>query len=173
MRDADRAGDAEACAAIYAPYVTGSPISFEERPPTAAEMAERIAAAYAWLIAENGGQAIGYAYGNQHRERAAYRWAADVTVYIDSAHHRAGVGRALYTQLFERLRAAGLWTVCAGVTQPNDASDGLHRAMGFTSVGVYRRIGWKEGVWHDVRWWQLDLRPDEPGPPDDRPSPGT
>jgi phosphinothricin acetyltransferase len=75
------------------------------------------------------------------------------------------MGRALYTRLLEQLRARGLWTVCAGITQPNDASNGLHRAMGFTAVGTFRRIGWKAGAWHDVQWWQLDLRPTEPGPP--------
>ena len=102
-------------------------------------------------------------------ERAAYRWAADVAVYIRPEHHGAGVGRELYTRLFDRLRELGLWTLCAGITQPNDASNGLHRSMGFTPVGTYRRIGWKAGAWHDVQWWQLDLRPGEPGPP---PEPG-
>jgi carbonic anhydrase len=80
-------------------------------------------------------------------------------VYIDTAHQRGGLGRALYGELFERLRAAGLWTLCAGVTQPNPASNGLHEALGFEPIGTYRRIGWKKGAWHDVRWFQLDLRP--------------
>jgi len=75
------------------------------------------------------------------------------------------IGAALYAALFEQLGAIGLWTLCAGITQPNDASNGLHRAMGFVPVGTYRRIGWKAGAWHDVQWWQLDLRPGEPGPP--------
>jgi len=157
--------DARACAEIYAPYVTDSVISFEERPPSAREMAERIRAAHVWLIAHDARRAIGYAYGTRHQQRAAYRWSADVSVYIDAAHHRAGVGRALYADLFERLRAAGLWTLCAGITQPNDASNGLHRALGFVPVGTYRRIGWKAGAWQDVLWMQLDLRPGEPGPP--------
>jgi L-amino acid N-acyltransferase YncA len=165
IRDADPLRDAGVCAAIYAPYVSDSAVSFEECPPTAAEMADRMRAAYLWVIAEREGVALGYAYGSRHRERAAYRWAADVAVYIDSDHHRSGIGRALYTHLLERLRAIGMWTLCAGVTQPNDASDGLHRALGFVPVGTYRRIGWKAGAWHDVQWWQLDLRPGEPGPP--------
>ena len=122
-------------------------------------------AAYAWLVAEPDGVPVGYAYGSRHRERAAYGWAADVAVYISAEHHRAGVGRALYTRLFQRLREIGLWTLCAGVTEPNAASNGLHRSMGFVSVGTYRRIGWKAGAWHDVQWWQLDLRPGDPGPP--------
>jgi len=166
VRDAEPELDAQACAAIYAPYVLETAISFEVRPPSAGEMSARIASAHAWLIAEADGRPIGYAYGSPHRERAAYRWSADVAVYIERSRHRAGVGRALYEQLFERLRVAGLWTLCAGVTQPNPASDGLHRAMGFAPVGTYRRIGWKAGSWHDVLWWQLDLHPGEWGAPE-------
>jgi L-amino acid N-acyltransferase YncA len=165
IRDADPQRDANACAAIYAPYVSDSVVSFEERPPTAEETADRMRTAYAWVVAEHEGVTLGYAYGSRHGERAAYRWAADVTVYIDSGHHRSGIGRALYTHLFEQLRAIGLWTLCAGITQPNEASNGLHRALGFVPVGTYRRIGWKAGAWHDVQWLQLDLRPGEPGPP--------
>jgi L-amino acid N-acyltransferase YncA len=165
VRYADPQRDAAACAAIYGPYVSDSVVSFESRPPTGEEMADRISAAYAWVVAEREGVALGYAYASPHRERTAYRWAADVAVYIDAGHHRSGVGRALYAQLFEQLRAIGLWTLCAGITQPNEASHGLHRAMGFLPVGTYRRIGWKAGAWHDVQWWQLDLRPGEPGPP--------
>ncbi|HEX5852308.1 MAG TPA: GNAT family N-acetyltransferase [Solirubrobacteraceae bacterium] len=167
VRRADAQRDGAACAAIYAPYVSESVVSFEERAPSAQEMSRRIDGAHAWIVAEEDDVMLGYAYGSPHRERAAYRWAADVAVYIAAEHHRSGVGRALYTQLFERLRAIGLWTLCAGVTQPNEASNGLHRAMGFVPVGTYRRIGWKAGAWHDVLWWQLDLRAGEAGPPDE------
>jgi L-amino acid N-acyltransferase YncA len=165
IQKADAAGDGAACAAIYGPYASGSPATFEVLPPNAAEMSARIAAAHAWLVAEHEGVTVGYAYGSPHAERAAYRWTADVAVYIDADHHRAGIGRALYTRLFEELRTIGLWMLCAGITQPNDGSNGLHRAMGFVRVGTYRRIGWKAGAWHDVEWLQLDLRPGEPGPP--------
>jgi phosphinothricin acetyltransferase len=155
---------------VYAPYVTDTAISFEERPPSAGEMARRIAAAHAWLVAEDDDGAVtGYAYGSRHAERAAYRWSADVAVYIDAAHQRRGLGRALYSELFVILRELGLRTLCAGVTEPNPASDGLHRALGFRDVGLYRRIGYKLGAWHDVRWYQLDLRPGEDGPPAERP----
>jgi len=165
IRDADATRDARACLAIYAPFVSDSAVSFEEDVPSEAEMARRMASAHVWLVAEDGGVIAGYAYGSRHRERAAYRWAADVAVYVDAGRRRTGVGRALYTHLFERLRDLGLRTLCAGVTQPNAASDTLHRAMGFEAVGTYRRIGWKAGAWHDVRWWQLDLRPGDPAPP--------
>jgi phosphinothricin acetyltransferase len=164
IRHAD-SKDAAACAAIYEPYVSDSVASFELIAPSAGDMAARITASYCWLVAEDGRAPIGYAYAAPHHERAAYRWAADVAIYIDAGHQRAGAGRALYGELFDRLRAAGLWTLCAGITQPNEASNGLHAAMGFRPVGTYRRIGWKAGAWHDVQWWQLDLRPGEPGPP--------
>lgn len=167
IRNADRRTDAAACAAIYAPYVSDSVASFEALAPDADEMSRRIDTAYAWVVAERDGVVAGYAYGSPHHERAAYRWAANVAVYVDAGNHRGGVGRELYTHLFEQLRGVGLWTLCAGITQPNDASNGLHRAMGFVSVGTYRRIGWKAGAWHDVEWLQLDLRPGESGPPDE------
>jgi len=173
VRDADPERDAAACAAIYAPYVSDSAISFEEAPPEAAEIARRMRAAHAWLVAEQGDATVGYAYATAHAERSAYRWAADVAVYIDAEHHRGGVGRALYTQLFASLRELGLWTLCAGITLPNEASGALHRSLGFTPVGTYRRIGWKHGAWRDVEWLQLDLRAGEDGPPSEPESAAT
>jgi L-amino acid N-acyltransferase YncA len=164
IRDAER-DDAAACAVIYEPYVSDSVASFELTPPSAGDMAARITASYCWLVADAGGAPVGYAYAAPHHERAAYRWAADVAIYIAAAHHRAGVGRALYGELFDRLHTMGLWTLCAGITQPNTASNALHAAMGFRPVGTYHRIGWKAGAWHDVQWWQLELRPGEAGPP--------
>jgi L-amino acid N-acyltransferase YncA len=166
VREADPLTDAAGCAAIYAPYVTDTVISFEEIPPTAAQMADRMRSAHVWLVAESGGRVVGFAYGSEHRARAAYRWASDVAVYVDGSHHRGGVGRALYRQLIGRLARRGLHMLCAGVAQPNPASNGLHESLGFEPVGTYRRIGWKNGAWHDVRWFQLDLRPGDDGPPD-------
>jgi len=171
IRPADPDRDAAACAAIYAPYVEGDPTSFEEHAPEADAMAARIArcaATHAWLVCERDGAVVGFAYAGPHRERAAYRWATDVSVYLDGAHRGRGVGRALYEDLFERLRAQRFRIACAGITLPNDASVGLHEALGFELVGVYRGIGWKAGAWRDVGWWQLRLLPDEPdatGPP--------
>ena len=173
LRNADPQHDGAACSAIYEPYVTDSAASFETLPPTAGQMAARIRAAHAWVVAEDAGTVVGYAYGSPHHERAAYRWAANVAVYIDAGRHRSGVGRALYTQLFEQLRTIGMWTLCAGITQPNEASTGLHLAMGFVPVGTYRRIGWKAGSWHDVAWWQLDLRPGDGGRPGELALPAT
>jgi L-amino acid N-acyltransferase YncA len=176
IRDVDAVRDAAACAAIYAPYVRDTVISLEERAPTPAEFAERIdrvTPTHPWLIAEDGDKLLGYAYGARHRERASYRWAADVTVYLAPQHHRRGIGRALYETLLALLAEQGYRIACAGVTLPNDASVGLHEALGFEPVGVYRNIGWKFGAWRDVGWWQLALgspldandQPREPGPP--------
>jgi len=168
IRDADPQRDGAACAAIYAPHVESSAVSFEEVAPDATEMATRIAATLAthsWLVAERGGGVAGFAYSSRHRERAAYRWAADVSVYVDSDSRRAGVGRAHYTELLSRLRTQGFQTACAGITLPNAASLALHESFGFEPVGVYRRIGWKAGAWRDVGWWQLELAPPATEPP--------
>jgi L-amino acid N-acyltransferase YncA len=172
IRDADAARDAAACAAIYAPSVTDGVASLEEVAPTAAELGRRIdevTARYPWLVAELDGVVAGYAYASQHRARGSYRWSADVTVYVSGAHHRRGVGRALYQRLFERLEQQGYYEACAGITLPNDASVGLHESLGFRPVGVYRNIAFKFGSWRDVGWWQKTLREHLPEPPPDAP----
>ncbi len=172
IRPADPARDASACAAIYAPYVLGSAVSFDERALPAAAFALRIAqvaTTHPWLVAEQAGEVVGFAYGAPHRERAAYRWAADVSVYVDPGHHRRGLGRALYEALFERLRAQRLRVACAGITLPNPASVALHEALGFVRVGVYRDISWKAGAWRDVGWWRLQLLPPVDDPPEPLP----
>ncbi len=149
--------DAEACRAIYAPYVTESWISFEDVPPREAEMAARIAdygTSHGWLIAKIEGQVAGYAYGSPHRIRSAYQTSCDVAVYVDPAFARRGVGRALYAQLLPHLKQAGYHAAFGGIALPNDASIALHKACGFTSVGTYHEVGWKMGGWRDVSWWQ-------------------
>lgn len=163
-----RDADADAIAAIYAPNVTGSAISFEIDPPDAAEMLRRIestTAAYPWLVCERGGEVLGYVYGSNHNARAAYRWSTNVTVYIDARIRRAGVGRALYTSLFAVLRLHGFYNAYAGITLPNAGSVGLHETLGFQSVGVYRAVGYKMGAWYDVGWWSLELQPRASAPP--------
>jgi L-amino acid N-acyltransferase YncA len=174
IRHADPERDGAACAEIYAPSVRDTAISFEEEPPTPAEFTRRIELVspdYPWLVAEVEGAVVGYAYASAHMERAAYRWAANVAVYVGDGHRGRAVGRALYDALLALLVRQGIQVVCAGVTLPNDASVALHEACGFEPVGVYRRIGWKAGTWRDVGWWQLELvpatdgAPPEPGPP--------
>lgn len=154
------AGDGAACAAVYAPYVTDTVITFEEVPPSAEEMAARIVEAnhdHAWLVLEDVDRVLGYAYAGPFASRPAYRWACAVSVYLEPGRRRTGAGRALYTALFDRLSARGFRMVTAGMALPNDASVGLHRALGFEPVGTYRRIGWKHGAWHDVSWMQRAL----------------
>jgi phosphinothricin acetyltransferase len=121
-----------------------------------------------WLVYEADGQVAGYAYAGVHRTRAAYRWTAEVTAYVAQDRQRSGIGRALYEDLLGRLKAQNFRLCVAGITLPNDASVGLHEAVGFEPVGVYRNIGWKFGGWHDVGWWQLDLG--EPGNPPAEPA---
>jgi L-amino acid N-acyltransferase YncA len=162
--------DAVACAAIYAPYVDETAITFESEPPRVSEMAERIAGArrtHAWVVLESGEGVIGYAYGGTFMARAAYRWSCEVSIYIERGRRRTGGGRVLYEALFARLVERGFRTAVAGMTLPNDASVGFHRAMGFESVGTFRRIGFKHGAWHDVAWVQRVLAggPDPPGEP--------
>jgi phosphinothricin acetyltransferase len=165
IRKADPETDAGACAAIYAPFVQETLISFEYDPPTSDEFRRRIKASLGWLVAEAGNEVVGFAYLSSHRDRSAYRWAADSAVYVARGRQRSGAGRLLYARLFEDARAIGLRMLCAGVTQPNEASNGFHEAMGFQVVGTYRKIGWKFDAWHDVRWYQLDLSPTDDGPP--------
>jgi L-amino acid N-acyltransferase YncA len=168
VRDANE-DDADACAAIYAPYVTDTAITFEYEPPSAAEMARRIAAAqraHAWLVLEDDGRVVGYAYGGPYKERAAYRWSSEVSIYLETGRRRSGSGRLLYAALFERLAERGFHTLVAGMTLPNDASEGLHRAMGFEPIGIFRRVGWKHGRWRDVAWAQRSLGMDDEPPVD-------
>jgi L-amino acid N-acyltransferase YncA len=175
IRTADPDRDAAACAAIYAPFVESGATSFEQEPPDATRFAGRIAqiqATYPWLVAERDGAVVGYAYACPHRARPAYRWAVETSVYVAAGERRMGHGQALYAELTKRLRRQRFHIACAGITLPNPASVALHEGVGFVPVGVYRRIGWKDGSWRDVGWWQLDLLPagsdvpDEPLPPE-------
>ncbi|HVO54083.1 MAG TPA: GNAT family N-acetyltransferase [Solirubrobacterales bacterium] len=169
IRSADPERDAAACAAIYAPSVE-APTSFEETAPDAAEMAARIAqysATHAWLVAEDGGEVVGYAYACPFLQRPAYRWTVSASVYVAAGHTGAGIGRALYEELFARLRGQGYRMAVAGITLPNPASVSLHERLGFFQTGVNRAVGWKLGAWRDVGWYQLELSPESPGAPSD------
>ncbi|MHC4955429.1 MAG: arsinothricin resistance N-acetyltransferase ArsN1 family B [Planctomycetota bacterium] len=152
--------DASAMAEIYAPLVRDTATSFELEPPDEAEFRNRMAETLPdlpWLVCERENAVIGYAYAGLHRKRAAYRWTAEVSVYVRADARRAGVARTLYEKLFADLLARGYCTLLAGVTLPNPASVALHESLGFTPVGVYREVGYKLGAWHDVGWWQLRI----------------
>jgi L-amino acid N-acyltransferase YncA len=159
--------DADAIAAIYRPVVEATAISFETNAPDRNEMERRISdtlRTYPWLVCDVGGQLAGYAYAARHRVRSAYRWSVDTSVYVDDAHRRRGVARGLYVSLFAILAAQGYVNAYAGIALPNPASVALHESLGFEKVGVYRRVGYKLGRWHDVGWWQRVLREHDQSP---------
>ena len=152
--------DAPAVAAIYHPAVVSSLASFEERAPTANEMADRMRAILErtpWLVAEEDGQVIGYAYAGPHHQRAGYRWSVNISVYVAAGQERRGIGRWLYDDLLSILRRQGFVNVYAGITLPNAASVALHEAIGMRRIGVYEGVGYKLGAWHDVAWYHLRL----------------
>jgi phosphinothricin acetyltransferase len=162
--------DGAAIAAIYRPAVTHAVISFEIEPPNAGEMTARVSKTVAhlpWLVCDSPDGVLGYAYASRYRDRAAYQWSAEVSAYVREDVRRAGIARALYTSLFAVLTLQGFRNALAGITLPNEASVGLHRAIGFTPVGVYRGVGFKMGAWHDVGWFERGLLPrdDNPNPP--------
>lgn len=163
--------DAAAIAAIYAPYVTDTAISFEDVPPTSEEMATRISSGTAacWLVCERDGRVAGYAYADVFHARPAYRWSTEVSVYVDSQLHRSGIGRELTTALLAELRAAGYVNAFAGIALPNAASAGLFESLGFRQAATYESVGFKLGQWHDVGWWQLPLQDATVPPPQLRP----
>jgi L-amino acid N-acyltransferase YncA len=156
--------DAAACLAVYAPYVEHTAVSFEEHPPSVEEMQARIESAlrtHAWVVLEGEARGesrvSGYAYAGPYKSRPAYRWSCEVSVYVEQRRRRTGAGRALYGELFDQLVERGFVVAVAGMTLPNPASVGLHRALGFEDVGTWRGIGHKSGAWHDVHWMQLTL----------------
>ena len=164
-----RAADAAACAAIYAPYVLDIAVTFETEPPGPAEMAERIATAtrsHAWLVLEAEDRIVGYAYGGPFKARAAYRWSCEVSVYLEHGRVRTGRRSCAVRRVADPVGRSWYRTAVAGMTLPNEASVGLHRAMGFELVGVNTRIGWKLDRWHDVAWMQRSLGPSDDPPLD-------
>lgn len=165
-----RPADGAALAAIYAPVVAETAISFETVAPSAEEMAERVAAigrVWPYLVAEVGGAVVAYAYGSAYRPRAAYRWSVEVTAYVAASRRGGGIGAALYGALLPLLREHGYRTAFAGITLPNAASIALHERHGFRHVGTDPNAGHKLGRWWDVGRWALELQPlsDDPAEP--------
>jgi phosphinothricin acetyltransferase len=164
--------DAPAIHAIYEPIVSSTVISFELDMPSVDEMTTRIATTlerFPWLVSEDEtGEVDGYVYASRHRERAAYRWAVDVTAYVRADRRGRGIGKRLYLRLFDELVALGYCQAFAGIALPNAPSIALHESVGFEYLGVYRNVGYKLGAWHDVGWWQRGLQlpgtPSEPRP---------
>lgn len=162
------ADDAAQIAGIYAPLVADTAITFEVDAPSVGEMRHRIVGTsmrFPYLVADDAGTVLGFAFAGRHRRRAAYAWSSDVSVYVAADTRRSGVGRGLYTTLLDLLTAQGYANAFAGIALPNDASIGLHQATGFEPVGVYRSVGYKLDTWWDVAWWQRRLTVAETPPP--------
>jgi phosphinothricin acetyltransferase len=161
--------DAAAIAAIYAPHVLTGTVSFEIEPPDARAMRTRMAASdglYPWIVATSGeaeGGVLGYAYATKFRERPAYRYVVETSIYVADVAQRQGVGRLLYEALIDTLRAQGFVHAIGAIALPNDASISLHEAVGFRRTGVYREVGYKNSQWIDVGIWQCELN--EPAVP--------
>ncbi len=153
--------DAAAIAETYAPFVTGSAVSFETYPPDEAAMRVRMEAGggfYPWLVGEaEDGTLLGYAYAARFRERPAYRFTVETSVYLRFGAGGRGLGRRLYEPLLAILEEQGFTQAIAAISLPNEASVRLHERLGFERVGTYRRVGWKLGAWHDVGLWQRGL----------------
>ncbi|MFN6537959.1 MAG: arsinothricin resistance N-acetyltransferase ArsN1 family B [Nostoc sp. EkiNYC01] len=156
--------DASQMLEIYAPIVQETTISFELEPPSETEFQNRIKSyqqQMPWLVCEINGELAGYAYANPYRTRAAYQWSVESSVYIGENHRRKGVAKALYTALFKLLQLQGFYNVVAAIALPNQPSVAVHEAVGFVSVGVFYRVGFKFGKWRDVGYWQLSLQPEQ------------
>lgn len=155
--------DAEAMRAVYAPYVA-TPVTFDADVPTAREFAARLAdvmPAFPCCVLELDRRIAGFAYAHAQAERAAYRWNAELSVYLEPDATGRGAGRALYSLLLGLLRHQGFKSAYALVTVPNAASERLHESLGFARSWVQPRAGWKEGAWHDVAWFVKYLAPFE------------
>lgn len=164
--------DAPALLNIYAPFVERTAITFEYQAPTPEEFATRISTVlqqFPWLVHEQEGQITGYAYATRHRERAAYQWSADTSVYLHPDFHRQGIARCLYLTLFTLLRTQGYYNAYAGITLPNPKSEWFHQTMGFAPVGIYEKVGYKLGKWYSVQWYSLTLQPPIAHPATPRP----
>lgn len=165
--------DAEAVAAIYAPYVSSTAVTFETEILSPDDVVERMrsgAGLYPWFVAEDDqGAVIGYAYAARFRARNAYRFAVETTVYVDPRGHGQGIGRALYSRLLATLAAQGFTQAIAAIALPNQASIRLHEALGFVATGVYHQVGYKLDEWHDVGIWQRALAAPETPPREPKP----
>ncbi|MEL6591757.1 MAG: N-acetyltransferase family protein [Bacteroidota bacterium] len=150
--------DAAAILDIYAPFVRETHVSFEYEIPDVADIQGRIHKTlqhYPYLVAEQADQILGYAYAGSFRYRTAYSWSCESSIYLHPDAIGTGLAQRLYRALLDVLKAQGFQTVYAGISLPNAASQAFHRKMGFQHLQVFRRIGFKQGQWHDVDFWEL------------------
>lgn len=164
--------DAQAILSIYEPYITNTAITYEtEVVPLEAfkERMKRIQSKFPWLIYESDGIILGYAYASTYRERAAYAWDCECSVYVAEEAHRRGIATKLYNEMFDRLKAQGYYNVYAFIDYPHDSSVELHRKFGFREVGIFYKTGYKMGKWRDLMVMELALREYEGTPEMPRP----
>ena len=153
-------GDAPGIAEIYNYYVEHTAVTFEEEPLSTEMMADRIREVivrYPWFVWEEGGEIAGYAYAHAWHRRAAYRFAAEDSIYLKPGWEHQGIGRRLLERVIGELRQAGLHVVMAAITVPNPASAGHHESLAFKKVGKFNETGYKLGTWLDVGYWELIL----------------
>jgi phosphinothricin acetyltransferase len=154
------AADAPAIRGIYNYYIVNTVISFEEDPVSVQEMEGRIrtiTAQYPWFVREEAGEVLAYAYINAWRERAAYRYAAELSIYVKPGHEGRGMGRELMARLLEAAKKTSVRALVSGITIPNERSIALHEKFGFQKIAHFKEIGYKLGAWLDVGYWELVL----------------
>ena len=146
---------------IYSQYI-GTKITFEYVLPSIEEFKNRISDIkkfYPYLVCEENGKIIGYAYAHRQAQRAAYQWNAELSVYVDRDYTSKGIGKTLYSILIEILKLQKIKTVYGCVTMPNEKSEKLHLSLGFQEVGTHHNTGFKNGKWHDVKWFEKQIAP--------------
>lgn len=152
--------DASSVLAIYRPYIEGSVVSFEYEAPSVSEIEKRIShvmAKYPWIVAEEDGEVIGYAYASEFRTREAYQWKCEVSVYVTDQAKGKGVAKALYDDLLDTLKRMGMVSAIAGMTVPNPETERFHKKYGFKKIAEYPKVGFKNGAWHNVAFAELQL----------------
>jgi phosphinothricin acetyltransferase len=155
---------------IYAPYIQNTSFTFETEVPSIEQFEERIRTYllnWPWLVCEIDGVIAGYAYATRHRERTAYQWCVETSVYVHDGYQKKGIAKTLYTSLFEILKKQGFRNVYAVINLPNDKSVGFHESFGFEYFATYEKVGYKLGKWKNVGWWKLSINEygDEPAAP--------
>jgi phosphinothricin acetyltransferase len=161
--------DASSILDIYAPYIANTAVSFETEVPTVEDFTRRIMGnqeSCPWLVYESGGFIAGYAYASKHRDRAAYQWSLESSVYVNESFRQQGIATKLYQKLFQILKYQGCRNLYAGITLPNEKSVIFHQKMGFSKIADYKNIGYKFNRWHTVGWYELQLNvySDAPAP---------
>jgi phosphinothricin acetyltransferase len=157
-----KSSDAVSITGIYNYYIKNSVITFEEIPLSIHEMEARIlkiGAQYPWLVWEESGEISGYAYVNTWKEKTAYRYAAELSIYVRHDSRRKGIGRELLSRLLEEVRKTNIHALVSGITLPNEASVALHEQFGFTQIASFKEIGFKFDQWLDVGYWELIVPP--------------